>query len=60
MEKEKKFKLEKFKVAKLKNLRKIIGGGNKTTYGNGGNDDNTVLTTTDLTSFDKDNSNGNC
>lgn len=42
MKKEKKFKLGKFEVAKLKNLKKISGGYNTT---NGGNDD-TVYTTT--------------
>lgn len=53
MKKEKKFTLEKFYVAKLKNLRKIIGGNN-TNGGNTGNDD-TILTTTggDGTSLDK-------
>lgn len=58
-EKRKKFALEKFYVAKLKNLKKIIGGNN-TNEGNTGNDD-TILTTTDLTtSLGKDGSNGNC
>ncbi|OGS80762.1 MAG: hypothetical protein A3G95_07500 [Flavobacteria bacterium RIFCSPLOWO2_12_FULL_31_7] len=42
MKKEKKFTLEKLQVAKLKNLKQIIGGNNTT---NGGNDD-TVFTTT--------------
>ncbi len=51
MKKEKKFTLEKFQVAKLKNLKQIIGGNNTT---NGGNGD-TVYTTTggDGTSIDK-------
>lgn len=56
MKKETKFRLEKFQVAKLKNLKKI-SGGNATTIG--GNDD-TVFTTTDLTIVGKDGSNGIC
>jgi len=43
MKKVTKFRLEKFQVARLKNLKKIIGGNNPT---NGGNDDDTVYTTT--------------
>lgn len=62
MKKESKFRLEKFQVAKLKNLKNISGGivtnaNNATTIG--GND-NTVFTTTDLTIVGKDGSNGIC
>lgn len=53
MKKEKKFTLEKFEVAKLKNLKKIIGGDVT-------NDGGTVFTTTDLTTVNRDGSNGNC
>ncbi len=53
MKKEKKFTLEKFQVAKLKNSKKIFGGYITT---NGGNDD-TVFTTT---GNDQDQGQGQC
>lgn len=53
MKKEKKFTLDKFQVAKLKNMKKIVGGEFT-------NDGGTVLTTTDLTTISKDCSNGDC
>lgn len=53
MKKETKFKLEKFHVAKLKNMKKIIGGNGT---GTTDIDDNTVIPTTGTTNQDRDSS----
>lgn len=49
MKKETKFTLEKFQVAKLKDMRKILGENGTIYEDNGG----PVITTTDLTSVVK-------
>jgi hypothetical protein len=60
MKKEKKFKLEKFEVAKLKNLKRISGGYKTTIDDNTRGNDDTIYTTTGGTSQDQQHSNGIC
>ena len=53
MKKQTKFTLEKFQVAKLKNLKKIMGGNGT---GTTDVDDNTIIPTTGTTNQDRESS----
>jgi hypothetical protein len=60
MKKQTKYTLEKFQVAKLKNMKKIIGGHGTLPNTTGVGDDDTIIPTTGGTSQDRQDSHGVC